>query len=215
MQQRQQCLRQPGEIPTGDRRLLIVGVPAVAVDGAEDGVRTVVIHEGTGSVVDRLAGEGHVVGVHDAVDKADVQPPRDQGGLSLNHRFEEIEVSPIRLQQLREMPRHGVVGQRAQGVQVIMRRGVLEGPDADVAGGDAGQHRPGQDFLAHDLLARRGDRKAAGGRDAERVHRLADDILPQHRPESGPAIPAARIRRAARAFQLDIEGPSRGIKVLA
>ncbi len=79
--QGQQRLSEPGEIPTGDLRLLAVGIAAAAIDGAEDGGGAVGIEKGTGAVVDRLAGDGHVVGVHYAVDEADVHPTGDQRGL--------------------------------------------------------------------------------------------------------------------------------------
>ena len=84
--------------------------------------------------------------------------------------------------------------------------GPLEGADADMAGGHPRQHRAWErSVVAHDLLAGRGHGEAAGGRDAERVHGLADDVFAQHRPERGAAIAAAGKRRAAGALELDVE----------
>ena len=37
------------------------------------------------------------------------------------------------------------------------------------------------------------------------MHRLADDVFPQHRPERGAPVAAPRERRLAGAFQLDVE----------
>ena len=64
---------------------------------------------------------------------------------------------------------------------------------------------PGEGRLAVDRLARRRDRQAARRRDAEGVHRLADDVLAQHRAEGGAAVAAAREPRPSRPFQLDVE----------
>ena len=48
-----------------------------------------------------------------------------------------------------------------------------------------------------------------------RGHRLADDVLAQHRAERGAAIAAAREARLARTFQLDIDAIAAGRDLLA
>ncbi len=58
----------------GDARLVDVGVAAAVVDRAEHRVGLVDVHEGAGAVVDGLAGDRAVVGVHDAVDEAHQHP---------------------------------------------------------------------------------------------------------------------------------------------
>src|SRR3712207_8635429 len=50
-----------------DPRLVAVGVAPEAVDRAEHRGRVVGVQEGAGAVVDGLAGDGGVVGVHHAV----------------------------------------------------------------------------------------------------------------------------------------------------
>ncbi len=68
------------------------------------------------------------------------------------------------------MAQQRVVHQRAQGGFVILRRGPLEGPYADVTRRHAREHRALQrSLLAPHVFARRRHRKAAGRRDAERV----------------------------------------------
>jgi len=37
------------------------------------------------------------------------------------------------------------------------------------------------------------------------VHRLADDVFPQHRPEGGAAIAATRVPRLPGTFQLNVD----------
>ena len=74
MNQRQQRLGKTGKIPLGDLRLPAVGVSAVVIDGTEDRIRIVVVHERAGAVVDGFTAKGHIVRVHDAVNEANQQP---------------------------------------------------------------------------------------------------------------------------------------------
>ena len=46
--------------------------------------------------------------------------------------------------------------------------------------------------------------QAPSGRNAERVHRLADDVFPQHRPERGAPVTAPGEPRLSCPFQLDV-----------
>ena len=63
---------------------------------------------------------------------------------------------------------------------------------------------PGRRPVASHRLAggRRGER--ARRRDAERRHRLADEVLAQDGPERGATVAASRERGAARALELDV-----------
>ena len=74
---------------------------------------------------------------------------------------------------------------------------------------------PGSVVLAEHRLARRHDREGAGGGDAQRVHRLADQHLAQHRPDGGLAVAAAGERRAARALEGDVATASLPVDHLA
>ena len=79
-----------------------------------------------------------------------------------------------------------------------------ERPDPQVAAGDPGEHRTGQVGLAADGATGRDHRQRAGGRDAERVHRGADDVLAQHRADGGQPVAAAGERRASRALEVQV-----------
>ena len=107
--------------------------------------------------------------------------------------------------ELRVVPRPRVVRKRPQRLLVVVRRRPLHGADADVARGDAREHGAVEHRLAIHRLARRHHRQAAGGRNAERVHRLADDVFPQHRPERGAPVAAAREPRLPCPFQLNVD----------
>ena len=96
VEQRQQRLGEPGQVPGRDRGLVAVGVAAAVVDRAEHGGRVEGVHERARTVVDGLAGDRHVVGVHHAVDEPDEHPLRDQRGLRGDHPVEEREVRVVR-----------------------------------------------------------------------------------------------------------------------
>jgi hypothetical protein len=184
--------------------LAAVGVAAGGVDGTEDGFRVVGFHEGAGAVVDGFAGEGHVVGVHDAVDEADLEPFRNQGGLAVDDGAEEVDDRGVG-RDFRVVALAEVVGEGGEGRGVAMGGGPLEGADADVAGGDAGEDGARELLLAEHRLAGGGDGEAAGSWDAEGVHGLADEVFPEHRAESGATVATAGERGAAGAFELDVE----------
>jgi len=77
--------------------------------------------------------------------------------------------------------------------------------DADVARGHSREHCALKHVLAVHRLPRRHHGQAPGGRNAERMHRLADDVFPQHGPERGPPITATGERRLPCPFQLNVQ----------
>ncbi len=102
------------------------------------------------------------------------------------------------------MSRPRVIRERPRRFLVVPR-GPLHGADADVARGHAREHRALEHALAIHGLPRRHHGQAPGGRDAERVHRLADDVFPQHGPERGAPIAAAGEPRLPCPFQLNVD----------
>ena len=95
-EQRQQRLGEPGEVPLRDDRLVAVGVAAALVDRAEDRGRVVGVEERARAVVDGLAGDRRVVGVHDAVHEADEHPLRDERGLRRDDGLEQRQAAAPR-----------------------------------------------------------------------------------------------------------------------
>ncbi len=156
-------------------------------------------------------GDRRVVGVHDAVDEADQKPARDEISLPCDDAFEQRVIGAVSLCDIGIMPRNDMIGELPHSVGVAARRKELEGADADVARRDAGQYGAGQNRLAHHVLARDDGGERARGGDAEREHRLADDVLPQHGAECGAAIAAAGERRWAGPLELDIAADAVGI----
>jgi hypothetical protein len=138
------------------------------------------------------------------VDESDAHPVGDERGLAFYRRFQESEGWMIGLRPVWKVASKRVVSQEAEGVGVTQGGELFEGANADVTGRDAGKDRTGKRLLAEDRFSGGGHGEAAGGRDAEGVHGLADEVFAQHGAEGGPAIPAARIRSGAGAFQLDV-----------
>ena len=124
--------------------------------------------------------------------------------LPCEDRVEQRDVRLRRIGELRVVPRPRVVRQRPQRRLVVVRRRPLHRADADVARGHAREHGALEHRLAIDRLARRHHGQAPGGRNAERVHRLADDVFPQHRPERGAPVTAAGEPRLPCPFQLNV-----------
>jgi hypothetical protein len=62
---------------------------------------------------DRLAGDGHVVGVHDPMDEADVQPTGNEVCLGGDHLVEERAVGLVAFSSLRVVPTDDVVCEEA------------------------------------------------------------------------------------------------------
>ena len=96
-----------------------------------------------------------------------------------------------------------------------MATNVLEGPHPQMACGDAREDGAGQDSLAADRLAGGHDGQGAGRRDAERVHRLADEVLAEHRADCRPTVAPARERRTPRALEVDVAPAPVDVKDLA
>ena len=101
------------------------------------------------------------------------------------------------------MTRDGVIGKRVEQ-RLLPARCVLKGAHTQVAARNARQHSTGQHGLAHDGFARCNHSQTARGRDPQRMHRFADDVLTQHRPHGGTPIAAARVGRLPRAFEGDV-----------
>ncbi len=209
VEQRQHRLGETGEIPGDDRRLVAVGVPATVVDRTEDRCRVVGVHECTRPVVDGLAGDRRVVGVHHAVDEPDRHPLGDEGGLTGHHEVVQRQRRELGLCGLGDVASDRIAGERAQQVDVARGRGVLEGADTQVARRHPGEHRTrhvgvSAVHLPDDRLAGGDHREGPRRRDPQCMHRLAHQVLAQHRPHGGPAVPAPGERGAARSLEVQV-----------
>jgi len=95
------------------------------------------------------------------------------------------------------VPGDDVIGQPPHALGIAAGREILERSDPNVAGSDAGEHRPRQGRLAQHALAGDDGRERPRGWNPERRHRLADDVFAQHGPQRRAAVAPARKRRRA------------------
>ena len=202
IEQRQQRFREPRQVPLGRVRLVGIGVAAVAVDRAEDCRRVERIHEGARPEVDRFAANRHVVGIHYAVDEADVHPLCDEQGLALGDRRQQREIRLRGRACVGIVAIDDVVGEEPDGLAITARGEVLERADANVARGHPRQYGARDHSLAANTLTRRDGGERACSRNAERVHRLAHQVLPQNRSKRRPAVAVSGEWSTPRALQL-------------
>ena len=97
-----------------------------------------------------------------------------------------------------------MIGEGSEGGTVAAGGEVLEGADADMAMGHAGQDGTGHPALAVDHLTGADGSEGAGGGDAESGHGFAYQIFAQDGAEPGAAIAGAAVGGGAGAFELDV-----------
>ena len=136
----------------------------------------------------------------------------DQPRLALDHG---VAAAPgggrRRAGQVGVVARDRVVGQLAQLVQLAARGEVLEGADAQVAGGHARQHGAGQRVFAQHRLAGGHHGQRARGRDAQRVHGLADEYSRSIGPTA--ALPSPPREKGVRPEPLSCDVAARAVAV--
>ena len=97
----QQRLCKSRHVPQPNRRLVLVSVSSMTVDGAKDCAGLIAVHKRTRAKVDGLASDGHVIGIHDAVDKSDEHPSSDQCGLNITYFCQKGQGAVWRRPQVR------------------------------------------------------------------------------------------------------------------
>ena len=169
------------------------GVAALTVDGAEDRGWVVGINEGARPVINGLAAQGHIVGVENAVDKANAHPLGHEGRLPFDDRFEQGFSGFRVVGALREMALERVEGEGLEGLDITHGREQLKSADANVAGSNPREDCAGKSCFAEDRFAGQSDREAAGRRNAQRVHGLAHEVFSKHWAQCRATVTPARI----------------------
>ena len=148
-----------------------------------------------------------------------MHPLGDEGGLGRDDVLVECEIGPRRAGRAGDVAGDGVIGETTQEVEIPLfpsgGRGIFEAADPQMARGDADQYGARQKRVPNDLLSRGDDGESARSRDPERVHRLADQVLAQHRSDRGLAVSAAGEGGPARSFEVDIAATTPCIDDLA
>ncbi len=145
---RQQGLRQPGQIPLRNLRLILVGITAILINRTEHRFRIVGLHECTGAVVDGFPGNAHIVGVHYAVDKTHAHPLRHQSCLALDDCTEKVQIAPFPSRQSGIVSCNGVIRQLSHTFMLAAGSIVFKASDTDMADGNSRQCCARQDGFA-------------------------------------------------------------------
>ena len=85
IQEGQEGLGKAREIPVRDAGLVAERIAALMINRTEDGRRVIRIQERTRAIVERFAGNRHVIGIHDPVNEPHLHPPRYERGVRLTH----------------------------------------------------------------------------------------------------------------------------------
>ena len=194
-EQRIERLRQPRHVPGDDVGLVAKGVAALPVDGGKARCAVETLGERARAVVDGLAGQRHVVGVHHPVDETQSHPVRHQVELAAGDGAQHLLG----------------IGEARGGDDLLrqllrLRRRVLHRAHAQVALGHA-HHNAARDraVLADHGAAGGQHRQRPGGGHVDRVHERGDEVLAQHRPDRAHPVRArARKRGQAGALELDL-----------
>ena len=141
------------------------------------------------------------------MDKPYEHPASDEGCLSIDDTLEERKVRVLRLDGVGIVTDNRVVREAPQEHGITIGRCVLERPDAQMARGNSGEHRAGQHGAPLDLLAGRHHGQRPRGADAERVHRLAHQVLAQHWAHGCLAVTTPRERCCAEPFKCKSRRP--------
>ena len=198
LQKRSRKLR---HVPHNDLRLVAIGITALPVDRTEHTALMKGIHKGAGAIVDRLARDAAIVGVHHTVDKAEGHPLRHQFRLRRTDRAQKAK----RVLGLWVVSCDSIVGEGLERLRLTAMGKDLKSADAQMACGDAGDDGAGQRAaFAQDRLACGDSSQSAGGRHAERMHRLADQVFAQHRPNPSAAIAHTGIGSRPGTFELNV-----------
>ena len=76
-------------------RLIAIGIAALTVNGTEYRCRVIGIHEGARTIINGFSANGHVVGVHHPVNKANQLPFGNQLSLTLDHFLKQRKIAVL------------------------------------------------------------------------------------------------------------------------
>src|SRR5207302_10924060 len=124
--------------PESDVGLVAPSIAPTGVDGAVDALRVERVHERAGTIINRLPGDGSVVRVHNAVDKAERHPLGDQIRLGIRDRLQQSQIRIWRLSGGRLVPRNDVIGKQLQAINIVPYHKILKSLEPYVTSRTAG-----------------------------------------------------------------------------
>ena len=201
---RQQRLGQPHHVPVRQRRLVAIGVAPLVVDRTENRARGIGVEERAGAIVDRLARNRGVVGVHHAMNEAGPHPLGHQPRLCADGLVEQRQRGVGIVGAQRVMSGQRVIHEARGFLRTELRGGILEGAHADMAARGSHQHCARLGPLPPDPLSGRDHCQRAGGGHPQRMHRLGHEELAQGRSQRAEPVAAARVGCLAGALEVNV-----------
>ena len=125
------------------------------------------------------------------MNEPDEQPASDELRLSRRDKFQQGGIRTVAVGRLRVMSGDHMIGEQAKPLQVAASGEELERADPNVARRHSREKSAGQESLARHCFSGYHGGERTRRRNAQRDHRFAYDIFPQHRSERGAAIAAA------------------------
>jgi hypothetical protein len=161
-----------------------------------------------------LARDRHVVGVHDAMNKADKQPLRDKVCLARNHLVKKGDRVRGAFRPW-VMPRDDVISEAPDRIHIATRcenrkvptRTWLDATRVRTAPGKAVLRQTGSPVVTAASAPVVGIPSAANS--------FADNVFTPHRPKRRTSVATTRIRRRARLLELDVAAHTGAVDDLA
>ena len=202
--QRREGLGQTAQIEVADVRLVVERVAPLMVGMVADEGGIVGFQEPERAVIEGHPQDGHVVAVHDAVREAHRLPLGDQASRADRRLVVEACVGIRTAHQLGEMLREHVVRQGLEVVELPSPVEELEVAEPDMRRREAQQRGAGLDLLAQHLFLAPHHTQGARRGNAQPVHGLAAEILPDAGAQDGAAVVVAGEGREARALEMQV-----------
>ena len=159
-------------------------------------------------VVERFSRDGHVVGVHHAVDEAERLPPGDRLRGPLRHGPKKQSVSPgAAAGKFGEAALHRAVGQQGDVFSLSRPGKNLERAEAHVRSGDAKQHGRRFRSVPLYLLVASDHGEGSRRRDSETEDGLASQVLPYAGAKRRAPVEPSRKRGPPASLEMQVPLP--------
>lgn len=203
------------KIPLSDIGLFLIGIASFAVAVVGGVVWLVGVEKSVRSVVDGKSEQRHIVGVHDAMDKADGLPLGNQADGTLADGLKEGKMGVGSILAFGVMLREELGKQGVEGGGLAALIAILKMPEAQETGCYSGKDGGLFGQLAINGAGTENKRERSGGGDIEGMERFGGDKFSNGGAPDGSTISKARIGGFAAAFELNFPTVLLGVEVVA
>ena len=193
------------------------GIAALRIGVVANVLGVIAVQKLEGAIVNGQTQQTHVVGVHDPMAKAHGLPMGQQIRCSINHGLQQgcigIAMERVGVGQGHQLAGAHEIGQLFQSLGLVDRCEMLKMAKTQKTGRDAGHHGGCfQCFSNHAPLGARQSQSSGRG-NAQTMHGLAAQKLPNAGAQHRPAIAHARVGGLPCAFELHPQGAERCVQL--